>query len=270
MNRGAAYLAIVVATVMVTVSTGCTANVLPASGPEPTPSPQTVRVERADITPVLTLSATVESSTTFILTAPITGILESHTNGSPSVRSEAGDSQPIVVPALARVEQMLVPDGQTVAQGLPIAVARLDGFALVASLTGTDLLRFTTQPQSARAQIDGSGAPFNCDLLDPVPSIVDDRPEPFIACGVPLDQAVVSGLSGIVVSRFTGVENALALPVEAVAGSKTSGLVFKLGADGPEERPVVLGVSDGINVEIIEGLSEGDVVLTPSPTLLNG
>jgi multidrug efflux pump subunit AcrA (membrane-fusion protein) len=57
-------------------------------------------------------------------------------------------------------------------------------------------------------------------------------------------------------------ENVLVVPVTAVQGSVQSGRVWIPGADGePVERPVTLGLTDGDQVEVTGGLTEGEMVL---------
>jgi len=56
------------------------------------------------------------------------------------------------------------------------------------------------------------------------------------------------------------------LPIEAVAGTRSNGLVYLQGEDKP--RPVELGITDGAYIEISDGATVGDVVSIPSPSLL--
>ena len=56
------------------------------------------------------------------------------------------------------------------------------------------------------------------------------------------------------------VEQVLAVSESALEFSGDSTFVFLKGADGFVRTPVTTGVSDGINIEIKEGLKEGDVV----------
>jgi macrolide-specific efflux system membrane fusion protein len=54
----------------------------------------------------------------------------------------------------------------------------------------------------------------------------------------------------------------LVVPTTAVEGGAQTGVVHVMGADGAaEQRPVTLGLNDGVSVEVIEGLAEGDMVL---------
>jgi hypothetical protein len=153
---------------------------------------------------------------------------------------------------------------------LPIAVAEYPGFAVTADVAGADLLRFTTPPVSARAQVDGSGAPFDCVLLDRTPGHPDADGVAFVACRVPDDQRVIEGLTGVIAVEFPSAEDVLSLPIEAVAGTLDNGTVWVTTEGEPVEKRVSLGVTDGVVVEILDGLEEGDEVLVPSPALLRG
>lgn len=57
-------------------------------------------------------------------------------------------------------------------------------------------------------------------------------------------------------------KDVLVLPLEAIDNG--TGMVKVKKAGGFEERKVVTGLSDGFNVEVVDGLSEGEVVLIPS------
>jgi membrane fusion protein (multidrug efflux system) len=57
-------------------------------------------------------------------------------------------------------------------------------------------------------------------------------------------------------------ENVLVVPVTAVQGSVQTGNVWVVAGDGTEEmRAVTLGLSDGDQIEVREGLAEGEQVL---------
>ena len=149
-----------------------------------------------------------------------------------------------------------------------MANAEYSGFVLVAEVAGTDLLRFTTTPSATKAQISGSGAPFTCELLDDRPSLSNDGVTRFVACRVPEDQLVVAGLTGLLAVSFPGRTDVPALPIEAVAGSLSNASVFVRQEGELVEQRITVGVTDGVFIEILEGLSEGQIVELPSPNLL--
>lgn len=61
------------------------------------------------------------------------------------------------------------------------------------------------------------------------------------------------------------VENAVMVPVTAILfGEDNMTYVLVKGeSTDPEQRPVTTGITDGINIQIITGLSENEVVCVP-------
>ncbi len=83
-------------------------------------------------------------------------------------------------------------------------------------------------------------------------------------CGAPCpsDVRVFPGLVADLTIAGGIAENVLTVPMTAVQGAADTGIVFIVLEDGThEERPVTLGLNDGINVEIVDGLTEGEMVL---------
>jgi multidrug resistance efflux pump len=89
------------------------------------------------------------------------------------------------------------------------------------------------------------------------------NPQPF-AFEAPLilpevDRRIIPGMKAAVHIQAGKLENVLLIPVGAVTAGKVT--VQKDGHD--EERDVVLGKCDGQNVEVRNGLSEGEQILMP-------
>jgi membrane fusion protein, multidrug efflux system len=85
-------------------------------------------------------------------------------------------------------------------------------------------------------------------------------------CRVPAGTTVFAGMAATVVVDAGVAEDVLVVPVTAVQGSVQQGNVWVVGADGAQEqRAVVLGMTDGDQVEVREGLAEGDEVLAFVP-----
>jgi len=64
-------------------------------------------------------------------------------------------------------------------------------------------------------------------------------------------------------------ESVLVVPERVVTYAGTDATVRVPGSDGkPAERRIVAGLSDGMNVEVKEGLAAGDTVLEPEPSKL--
>jgi hypothetical protein len=149
----------------------------------------------------------------------------------------------------------------------PIGRGHVDGFALVAELDAAALYRLYGAPEGARGQIDEGPGPFDCLLADLVPQQADGAMAT-LACVVPRSQRVFAGMPGIMSVRTGSLQQALLLPLEAVAGDAVSGTVLLVqpGTE-PQERAVTLGISDGNRIAVTSGLREGDTVRVPGPDL---
>ncbi len=83
-----------------------------------------------------------------------------------------------------------------------------------------------------------------------------------VRCAVPADVTVFSGLTATVTIAGGIAENVLTVPLTAVEGAAQTGVVYFVLPDGTtEQRPVTLGLNDGVSVEVTEGLAEGELVL---------
>jgi HlyD family secretion protein len=94
-----------------------------------------------------------------------------------------------------------------------------------------------------------------------------------VSDGVPLREGMTATVDIITSER----QSVLLVPDRAIIEDSQGNLVVKVMVDGQvEERPVVVGASDGIQTEIIQGLAEGEQVVeeirirTQSPGLFGG
>jgi len=79
---------------------------------------------------------------------------------------------------------------------------------------------------------------------------------------VPQDYNLKIGMSAIADIIFEERSNVLLVPNRAISQDSQGNAVVKVMVDEEiEERPVVTGISDGFDTEIVDGLSEGDVVV---------
>ncbi|MFT4230687.1 MAG: efflux RND transporter periplasmic adaptor subunit, partial [Microbacterium sp.] len=215
-----------------------------------------------------TKTGTVAQGAAFHVHATVTGTVTAIATDSFTITPDEGESIVITVPAGARLETVLVEQGERVAQGIALADASYPGFAIALTLEAADLLRFVTPPLGIRAQVAGGSGPFDCTLLDPVPSVGSEDATTSLLCAVPETATVLAGMTATTVIQLERAENALILPVEAVAGTVDSGSVYLRGADGEAiETPVTLGTTDGTRIVVTGGVIEGDVVLVPGPWL---
>ncbi len=92
-----------------------------------------------------------------------------------------------------------------------------------------------------------------------------------IGFNVSPDAGLKIGMSAIADIILEGRTNALLVPNRAVTQDSQGNPVVKVMVNEKmEERPVVTGISDGFNTEIVSGLSEGDVVVIETKVKSSG
>jgi macrolide-specific efflux system membrane fusion protein len=204
-------------------------------------------------TPVLTLRAEVPNPDgtmavkTATVTAPSAGILSA-------------------LPALVG-QQFAV--GDTVGQIAP------PSFNVSGTLPPEQLYRLLNQPTEAQVTITNGPAPFACTgltITSPLAGAGSTGLEgesaepaagsPTVRCTVPADVTVFPGLAANLVIGGGSAENVLVVPTTAVEGTAGTGNVYFVLPDGSnEKRPVTLGLNDGLNVQVLTGVAEGDSIL---------
>jgi membrane fusion protein, macrolide-specific efflux system len=173
----------------------------------------------------------------------------------------------VKAPASGTVSDFPTLVGQTFAVGDPVGQIAPPTFHVSGSLAPEQLYRLSEQPKEADVTINGGPAPFACTGLTITTPLAgenggDGAGGPTVSCAIPADVKAFAGLSAQL-SIAGGVANdVLIVPVTAVEGTSETGNVYFVLPDGSTEvRPVVLGLNDGFNVEIKEGLAEGDMIL---------
>jgi HlyD family secretion protein len=82
-----------------------------------------------------------------------------------------------------------------------------------------------------------------------------------VSLTVPADVGVKVGMSATADILIDNSENTLLVPERAIGFDDQGNPVVWVSVDGQfEERAVVIGISDGLQVEILEGLTEGEMV----------
>ncbi|TFV53158.1 efflux RND transporter periplasmic adaptor subunit [Blastococcus sp. TF02A-35] len=200
------------------------------------------------------------------------------------------EGNPTVTPRPPRVRTVTVaaPSGgtvsamdalvdQVVAVGDKIGEISPGSLSVTASLTQAEQFRLLAPPSTAEVTVEGGPAPFTCTGLTlgaaPASPGGDEGagggfgpPQASggttARCAVPAGATVFAGMAATVAVNAGTAEDVLVVPITAVQGSVQQGNVWVVGEDGTEEeRPVVLGLSDGDQIEVREGLAEGEQVL---------
>jgi multidrug efflux pump subunit AcrA (membrane-fusion protein) len=190
----------------------------------------------------------------------------------------------VVATAAGKLTDLSVLVDQQVSVGAEAAVISPGTFSVTGTLTADQQFRLLDRPSSATVTVMGGPAPFECKAVTVgespaagAPGPVQEQPaDPFgpaapaapaatgtVNCAVPADVRVFPGLGATIDITAGTAENVIVVPTTAVRGSVDTGLVWVVEDDGgaPVERPVALGLTDGMQVEIVEGLEEGDLVL---------
>jgi membrane fusion protein, multidrug efflux system len=207
---------------------------------------------------------------------PVTG---KDPDGNPTSTPQAPRVRTVTVtaPAAGTLTSVDVLVDQIVAVGDKIGAISPGTLSVTATLTQGDQFRLLAPPATAEVEVQGGPAPFTCTGLalgapastgeDP-PADGGGVPAPAggggttARCSVPAGVTVFAGMGATVRVQAGVAENVLVVPVTAVQGTVQQGNVWLIGADGAqEERAVTLGLTDGEQVEVRDGLAEGDQVL---------
>ena len=166
--------------------------------------------------------------------------------------------------------------GQNIAVGDVVGQVAPQSFNVTATIAPEQLYRLSQQPTEAQVSVTGGPAPFTCaglTIITPLPGSGggegsggvgsgEGASGTTVRCSVPAEVRVFPGLVAEVTIAGGIAEDVLMVPTTAVQGAADTGIVYVVGQDGAqEERPVTLGLTDGVNVQITEGLEEGELIL---------
>jgi multidrug efflux pump subunit AcrA (membrane-fusion protein) len=178
----------------------------------------------------------------------------------------------VTAPASGILSSFTALVGQSFAVGDPVGQIAPPSFHVSGSIPPEQLYRLLSKPTDAEVTITGGPAPFTCTgltITTPLPgegsgsgSTGDGTGGPTISCAIPAEITVFAGLQAQIVIAGGIAENVLVIPTTAVEGVAETGNVYLVLADGSTEvRPVTLGLNDGVMVQVVDGLDEGDVIL---------
>lgn len=184
----------------------------------------------------------------------------------------------IVAPVAGTVSSFSLVTSQQTTAGTVVAQLAPPGFYVTAPVQPVDRYRLLDAPTEATVTVQGGPAPFTCTNLTvntPLAGSGSGDPDnpggdpgagsgTTARCTVPADVTVFPDLVAQLTISAGVAENVLVVPVTSVLGSAESGVVYVVvdpETGETEERQVTLGLSDGVNVEIVNGLEEGEFVL---------
>ncbi|GAB3405639.1 hypothetical protein GCM10027515_19230 [Schumannella luteola] len=257
----------------------------------------TVSVTKGTITNEVKLDATVSADPAAPVKATLAGEVTKITAalGAPVaadtpvavIRSEtiSPEGQPIVKTVTVKagsggvLSALPIIVGQQVAVGDAIGQVAPPTFSVTGSLAAADQYRLLNRPTEATVTITGGPAPFTCTGLSITTPLngagaaasapgdgdgaASATPTTTVRCAVPAEVTVFTGLAAKMSIAGGVATDVLTVPATAVQGSAGTGVVYVPDAKGgkPVKKDVKLGLSDGKDVEITEGLAEGDEIL---------
>ncbi|MGY1846269.1 MULTISPECIES: HlyD family efflux transporter periplasmic adaptor subunit [unclassified Blastococcus] len=205
---------------------------------------------------------------------PVTG---TDAEGNPTVTPRPPKVRTVTVPAPSggTVTAMDALVDQVVSVGDELGEISPGTLSVTASLTQAEQFRLLAPPSTAEVTVQGGPAPFTCTALAlgaGAPAAAGDDAGGFpvpaqsggttARCAVPPEVTVFAGMAATVAVAAGTAEGVLVVPITAVQGSVQQGNVWVVGADGAQEqRSVALGLSDGDQIEVRDGVAEGEQVL---------
>lgn len=191
----------------------------------------------------------------------------------------------VTAPVAGKVSFQVIKDQET-SVGVVVATVSPGTFSATGTITAAQQYKLLNPPTTATITIDNGPAPFECTGLtigvkesggakdqpgagaeaqEPDAVTPQDGTRVQVRCPLPGDQTVFPGLPVTIGIDQGSAKDTLLVPVTAVEGSASTGNVWVVSdPDSPEtatKQQVTLGINDGTNVQVTEGLSEGDTLL---------
>lgn len=178
------------------------------------------------------------------------------------------DYETVVAPIAGTLSSFTALEGQSFSVGDDVGKVQPSTFNVSGTIAPEQQYRLLNRSTEAQVTITGGPAPFTCTGLSISASTGTgtgsdaSSSTTTVRCSVPTDVTVFPGLAASMVIAGGVAENVLVVPITAVEGSAQTGNVYFVLPDGTTEvRPVTLGLNDGVNVEIKDGVKEGDMIL---------
>jgi hypothetical protein len=173
----------------------------------------------------------------------------------------------VVAPATGMLTGFTTLVGESFLIGSPVGTVSPPSYTVSGTVPSEQLYRLVDRPKEASVAINGGPAPFTCTGLSITfassgESGGEAATGPTVSCVVPNDVVVFPGLMAQITIAGGIAEDVMVVPITAVEGAALSGNVYFVLPDGTTElREVVLGLNDGINVEVVSGLEVGETIL---------
>lgn len=252
----------------------------------------TVMVKRGDITPTFSTKQTISKATPFSLLTAEKGEFCSWVEAGYKIK--AGDvlgynnGQEIVSPVDAKVVSRMPDDyypahypviileyvgfsfqieATNFLKNLPINYSVKGRFQIKDGIGPTDIKAVVLNAKNTPVESSSDPDEVKSDSNDTLPSSDNERLEATLQALINVDDDVREGQEGTIVLTANIREDVLKLPLSAVAGRDKQGSVTLIEEENTRVVNVTLGVNDGMYIEIISGLEEGQIVSSIPPSL---
>lgn len=238
--------------------------------PEAALTEPVVAVERGSIVNALSLNGNVARDDAFAVLNEINGTVTAvHVGEGATVKAgqkiftvrqdEPRKDIDVLAPEAGDVSELALVKGQSTAAGAESYRLTPARYHVLATIEPVQLYRLVNAPTEAIVTITGGPAPFAC---TGVKVQVTAEGVASVRCAIPTDQTVFAGLPASMDLALGQVDDALLIPLTAVQGGAETGNVWVDANEGgePEERAITVGINDGVLVEVLEGLEEGDSI----------
>ena len=208
--------------------------------------------ERTTAATVAATKAEVEKDKTLVeytqITAPFDGVVTNR-YADPGALIQAGTASNTQAMPLVRVS-----DNYRLRLDFPVSVTYVSGIRVGDSVD--------VRVESEKKTFEGKITRFThqVDLSTRTMETEVEVPNP--------DLGLIPGMYAFVTLKFDRRENALTVPVEAIAPGKQPTVYLVNAQDQIEERPVTIGVSTPYRVEVTSGLKENDRVMIGARALV--
>jgi HlyD family secretion protein len=235
--------------------------------------PGVIHATRGDIRSVLVLDGAVTAVDPMVVKARADGTVSKVSKANKHLAAKAvltvittkNGRLRVLMPQAGVVMATEIVKGQQVAVGDPLFTIAPAGYRVTVPVDPAVLYRLYERPLQITVALDRGPAPFDCPFVS-IAAATSAGANPLeaevsLVCAVPAMIRAFSGIRAQVAITTAAADNVLWLPVEAVEGAADLGRVTVVRDGRHLPQAVVLGITDGVRVEIVSGLTEEDAVL---------
>lgn len=170
-------------------------------------------------------------------------------------------------------------ENQDTTTGMVVASVTPQTYSATGDITAAQQYRLTNAPTTATLTMEGGPSPFQCSNLkigtktaasttaggEGQTTTSADGTSVEIRCAVPADQKVFAGMSTTISVDAGSASDTLLVPATAVEGKIGSGFVWLVPDSGDASKAVktavTLGITDGTNIQVTDGLKADQKIL---------